>query len=364
MRERFKFVGRLRMPSASMLVAIAALVVATTGGAYAAAKLNGKHLKNNSVASSKIKNKTLLPRDFSNRAIRRLRGDRGPRGKRGPVGPQGPQGPAGDQGPAGKNGGNGSSTTTFSFERDGFVPGSIDGQNGWTMTGPYDVEVAETSDFADAAAYGFGDQALRISNAVTSGAFGNQTFSPGLPDEAGEPGAYTAGYGSGDRQSHFEATFNIGSTQAEFQDGLAMSVSPDQGNGNRVTYLGFKDESDGIHVTFYDVDPPEEGETAWQFIPRDVATLDRGESHSIKFAIEFKSGPDNDVVQIYVDGELALTGGTWEDYYRNDPEQAGHNNLVPTADKLLFLVRNPAAEANEGQGFLIDGVHLRSYSDN
>ena len=61
-------------------------------------------------------------------------------------------------------------------------------------TGPYDVAVASVSTFPAAAGYGFGAQALRVSNAVTSGSFGDQTFSPGLSQAAGESG-----------QSHFDS---------------------------------------------------------------------------------------------------------------------------------------------------------------
>ena len=54
-----------------------------------------------------------------------------------------------------------------------------------------------TSTVAQTDRFGFG-KALRISNAVTSGAFGDQTFSPGLTEPAGE----TA-------RKHFEASFKI-----------------------------------------------------------------------------------------------------------------------------------------------------------
>ena len=73
-------------PSGSMVVAIIALVVATTGGAYAASRIDGKNLVRNSVASSKIENRTLKSKDFSNQARRDLqgeRGERGPKGRRG-----------------------------------------------------------------------------------------------------------------------------------------------------------------------------------------------------------------------------------------------------------------------------------------
>ena len=72
-----------------------------------------------------------------------------------------------------------------------YTTGNINGQQGWSKTGPYDVEVEQTDRF------GFG-QALRISNAVTSGGFGDQAFSPGLTDPAGESA-----------QKHFEASFDI-----------------------------------------------------------------------------------------------------------------------------------------------------------
>ena len=67
-----------RKPNGSMIVAIIALVVATTGGAYAASKINGKNLVRDSVASSKIKNETLKSKDFSNQAKRDLRGEARP----------------------------------------------------------------------------------------------------------------------------------------------------------------------------------------------------------------------------------------------------------------------------------------------
>ena len=57
------------------------------------------------------------------------------------------------------------------------------------------------------------------------------------------------------------------------------------------------------------------------FVKTDVATLDRAHAHSIRFVIDFKKGPD--VVEIFIDGKKVVTGTTWEDYYRSDPEQAG-----------------------------------------
>ncbi len=129
------------------------------------------------------------------------------------------------------------------FESPTFTLGDINGQDGWTKTGPYDAAVATVSSFPAAFGYGFGAQALRISNAVVSGSFGDQTFSSGLANPAGEAPA----------QTHFEASFNIGTTQAAQQSGLSIAVSPDNGSGARMSYLRFEDQADGVHVFFDDV---------------------------------------------------------------------------------------------------------------
>ena len=108
------------------------------------------------------------------------------------------------------------------------------------------------SAYPAASGYGFGSQALEISDAATSGSFGDQTFSPGLADEAGESGADNAGLSGGLRQPHFDASFMIGTSQATVQPGLHMTVSPDRGDGARMSYLRFEDQADGVHVFFED----------------------------------------------------------------------------------------------------------------
>jgi hypothetical protein len=70
------------------------------------------------------------------------------------------------------------------------------------------------------------------------------------------------------------------------------------------------------------------------FNETDVATLSRTRAHSIRFAIDFRSGPGNDVVRIFIDGRKKATGPTWEDYYRFDPEQTPTGNQVATVAKL------------------------------
>ncbi len=231
------------------------------------------------------------------------------------------------------------------FEPTTFTVGNINGQDGWEKTGPYDAEVT-SSPVID------GVQSLRISNAVTTGAFGDQTFAPELSSGAGETGVGT--------ENHFEAEFKISSTNLAQQPGLALSVSPDDGNGSRMSYLGFVDEAGGIRVTFYDVTNPGPLSTISTFNPVDLGLLDRSASHTIKFEMDFVDGPSNDVVRIYIDGSLVHTGTSWENYFRYDPEQLGNGNVLSPVDTLIFRAGGTAAPGTAGGGYLFDNVTLSS----
>jgi uncharacterized protein YkwD len=141
-----------------------------------------------------------------------------------------------------------------------------------------------------------------------------------------------------------------------------MSVSPDEGNGSRMSYLRFEDQADGVHVFFDDVTDPGPNPTVATFNEKEIAILDRTHAHSIRFSIDFKTGPGNDVVKIYIDGRLRATGTTWEDYYRYDPQQLLNGNRVPVVRKLLFRESGTPDPLNLGQGFLVDGVFLASFT--
>ena len=163
------------------------------------------------------------------------------------------------------------------------------------------------------------------------------------------------------RQPHFDASFLIGTTQASEQPGLHMSVSPDRGDGARMSYLRFEDQADGVHVFFIDVVDKGPLGTLANFRESEIATLGRTSSALVQFSIDFKDGAANDTVKIYIDSRLVKNGTTWEDYYRYDPEQTRQGNRVPTVDKLLFRERGTANPANAaGQGFLLDRVTLAS----
>jgi hypothetical protein len=239
----------------------------------------------------------------------------------------------------------------ITFEPPTYTVGNINGQAGWTKTGPYDAGVVATSAFPAAAGYGFGTQALRISSSVTSGSFGDQTFAPPVTSPAGESTPL----------NHFQASFSIGTAVATEQPGLQLSVSPDDGTGGRMGYLRFVDESDGVHVFFDDASDPGPVGTTATFNETDIATLSRAQAHSIEFSMTFVPGPANDVVQIYIDGKLVHTGGSWEDYYRYDPEQAANHNIVPVTRTLIFREGSwDPVTTTAGNGFLIDNVSMAS----
>lgn len=235
--------------------------------------------------------------------------------------------------------------TTGPITFEGFSVGSVNTQGGWSSTGSYDQAVVSGSRFAS-----FGGQSLRISSAVTSGSFGDQTFSGGVTDLAGESTA----------QRHFDSTFQIGTTQDSVQPGLSLSVSPDNGSGARMSYLRFEDQPDGVHVFFDDTTDAGPTGIGATFNETYIATLSRTSAHTIRFSIDFVSGPANDVVRIFVDGELKTTGTTWEDYYRYDPEAVGNGNQVEPVSKLLFREGGAIAPATLGGGFLVDNVTLAS----
>jgi hypothetical protein len=79
----------------AVVVAALALVVSAGAGATAARLVTGKDIKNGTVTSADVKNKSLKARDFSARAKSRMRGPAGATGATGATGPQGAPGISG-----------------------------------------------------------------------------------------------------------------------------------------------------------------------------------------------------------------------------------------------------------------------------
>lgn len=240
------------------------------------------------------------------------------------------------------------SSTTSSF--DTFATGSVDAQNGWESTGGYDQAIVHNVyEYAE-----LGCKSLRISNSVTSGNFGNQTFSYSTANEAGETESTNGGKSGGTRVNHYEAVFSFATASDSYQPDMFLSVSPDRGDGSRMSYLSLTDTPAGVVVTFYDVQGT--GSPA-NFVPTTLATLNHGEVYNLKFVIDFVDGPSNDIVKIYIDGALVHTGTTWENYYRYDTE-ANAEQTPRTVDSLIFRASGAPQASNDGAGYLFDNVMI------
>jgi hypothetical protein len=250
-------------------------------------------------------------------------------------------------------------TVNVTFENPPYTLGVINGQDGWTATGSagsgcamYDEGVASSN-----GTVGFSSQSFRISNAVTSGCFGDQAFAKPLANAVGEADATAGTFTAGTLQNHFEMQFSVASaTPGMQQPGLFMSVSPDRGDGSRMSYLGFSDVAGGIDVNFYDVQGTD---NPANFVETDLGTFSRSVPHTVKLTFDAVNGPSNDVVKVWIDGNLEHTGTSWENYYRYDSEASAEQSprIVKTA---LFRVGGTAAPATAGNGYLVDNLSLSS----
>lgn len=235
--------------------------------------------------------------------------------------------------------------------------GTINAQDGWTSLGAAGAGCAVYDHAVSAQLLypSFGDQSLRISNAVTSGCFGDMTFAKPLTDAVGEANSTAGAYSAGTLQRHFEMQFDIASTMPDEQPGLFMSVSPDRGDGSRMAYVGFEDTTEGIDVIFYDVQGT--GNPA-NFVFTDLGTYSRT-PHTIKLTLDTLDGSSNDVVKVWIDGVLVHTGTSWENYYRYDSEASAEQSprIVKT---VIFRTGGPAASGTAGNGYLVDNLSLIS----
>src|SRR5882757_221876 len=280
----------------------------------------------------------------------------------------------------------------------GYSLGTIQGQNGWGGQNPPGIPINPAIDQevvanGPSAPSSFGGQSWRISNAYTSGSFGDMPFSPSLANEAGESMAKN-GYGlvtfsGGIRQNHFEAQWaftsadpNGGGTDCSLTSGTCsyLSMAPDRGDGARMSYIRLEDDYSGLRVFFDDYqDKYPYGSygsptTAAMgcgaeddFVETMVASgLDRSKAHIVKLTMDFVDGPRNDVVKVYVDGTLRHTGTSWEDYFRWCTESGGGTGTRArdqsrTVDSMIFTVRSGQPHLdNLNKGFLIDNLRLQS----
>lgn len=246
-----------------------------------------------------------------------------------------------------------------------YNPGTVRGQDSppWTgqdCGGTIDQSVVNNPVTAPPS---FGTKSFRMSNAVVSGCF-DDAFSPRTTNAAGETTADPGTFPPGTLEPFFDASFTVASFTGKLQPGLKVQVSPDRGDGARMSYVGFEHVAGGIDFTFYDVQgvtPPAVAPCLGcaNFVQTDLGTFDATVPHTVRITMQFNDGPSNDVVQVFIDGNLVHTGGSWEDYYTMDTESSPTPPMVSrTVDSLLFRATGTAQPALAGEGYLFDDVSV------
>ena len=247
-------------------------------------------------------------------------------------------------------------TVETNFEAPLFHTGSVNEQptpwpKGWKSAKPGDIpslphgydQAVVTNSGAPTA---FGGQSLRLSNAYNQcpgcgpPEFHFQTYSKPTTVAAGESLPNT----------EYTAEFSFISVKPNAQQpGLLVSVSPDEGEGGRMSYIGLEDAPNGIEMTFFDT-PNANGE----FVAYDLGTFPRNVPHTIKFWIKLNPAPGSDLVRIYIDGhDAGQCFTTWANFYR------ATSQAVPVIDTLQF--RSVGEQENlslVGGGYLFDNVKI------
>ncbi len=274
------------------------------------------------------------------------------------------------------------SSTTF----EAFALGAIDGQYDWQSKGglvlpvagvpcaAYDHAIANYPavvpvPFRDRS---FGQQSLRISNAVTSGCYSDQTFSSRTANVAGQAGARSlSADGTIDfalpaatLQNHFEAEWTLMSAVPDaLQPGLEVVASPARGDDLRMGWVQVADLPDGLAIVFAEWSNAASLAAATIVRSTIARGLDRRRAHTVRLTMDFLDGPDNDVVRVYVDGSLRRNGASWERYFalKGTAPPIVNRLLFRTGSDLLRGVPGDPAPATLGRGFVIDNLRQATF---
>lgn len=257
--------------------------------------------------------------------------------------------------------------TVGPMDFEGYNPGPVYGQGNPPWTGGQCAAIDEgvaLNSLNPNAPSSFGTKSFRISNQIVSGCF-DDAFTPQTSDEAGESSAQNSPQSGGTRQSYFETQFTFASVTGGLQPGLNVQVSPDRGDGSRMSFVRMKHTNTDLEMEFIDVqgvDPPNTPTPCFQcanFVTTSLGKFDPTVPHTVRITMQFVDGPSNDIVKVYVDGNLLHTGGSWEDYYTLDTESSPNPPRVSrTVDSLLIRASGAAQPNTLGNGFLFDDLSV------
>jgi len=225
-------------------------------------------------------------------------------------------------------------TITIDFEN--YPNGPItNGFNGWQITNPgWDQGVQTAGAIA-------GNKSWRMSNAVASGSFGDQPYTPALPMLTGET----------QTNRLFTASFKW-KALAGGRAGENVVVSIDNGTGQRGNYIRIQNV--GGLDTSWRVDLFDYNGTG--FVSQVLAdNVVAGSVNEISFSMLFNPGLQNDVWTVALNGTPSYTGVGWEDFFiDNVASGPGPVNY----DRLLF--RAGGAPTSGAVGILFDDITYTS----
>jgi len=242
---------------------------------------------------------------------------------------------------------------TVTTNLESFNLGTVNGQGGWhsaqrlpddpppvipALPFGYDQDVVAVNGIP-----GFGTKSLRHSNAFNepTGEFFFQTYSSSTAESAGES----------EPNTEYTGVFSFTSDKPDAQqEGLFMTMSPDNSTGGRMSAVRLIDEPDGIRAIIFDTPDPSGG-----FVAYDGGLYKRDAVHTVKFWIKFVPGENNDIVRIFIDGrdignELGVCFTTWENFYR------ATGQAVPVTNSIQFRASGGQVPDLIGAGFLFDNV--------
>jgi hypothetical protein len=259
----------------------------------------------------------------------------------------------------------------------GTIAGTVDLQNGWTTRdaftsptiGTWDQQVVQVNDVNG------NRKALRMSNAITSTGYTSQVFSATSDQVAGETNAAlwndrgTYGptpispprYGAYATTDTFYCKVAFRSATGAAQPGLLVVLSPSaHQSAVRMSWVQIIDTGSGFDIAFQDA----------TFAKVTIASgLSYTDLHTLEIGITFVDGvipgagtdvTGNDVVKIWLNGNLIHTGTTWEAYYYRYERITATEPRLQAVDAMLFRLASPTTgttgglAAVSGAGFYFD----------
>ena len=237
---------------------------------------------------------------------------------------------------------------------------------------------------------------LRFSSAYESGCF-DDLFTPVLQVKGGAPGALVWVSGgpmvpctTTSCQPYFETSWTVASATGGYQPGLTVDFSPSAGpTGARTAQVRMKHTTDNtgkqiLQILASDVEgycrtgtpAGTVGNCGTSFFNSapcyqcanftayyTVGNYDPTKQHKIKLTMQMGPGPDNDIVQIYVDDALAFSGLSWSGYYWYDTESARGNPGLQAgraSDTVLIRAGSAPAIGTLNYGYLLSNITLCS----